>query len=410
MRALRIATLTALAGLATACSSPAQIPTAPSGTPAQSTPVTSPQASSDPSVASTSPAPSAEATSAAPSPSPTSHTFTVAEHETFDEPWAMTFLPGTDVLAVTERGGALKLRDASGVREVSGVPEVTVTEQGGLGDIIAGPTFEQDGTVYLSWVESGEGGTGAVVGTAKLDVDGAALSDVTKIWEQSPKIDGGGHYSHRLAIQGEYLFVSSGDRRQFTPAQEIDSTLGKILRLTLDGQPAADNPFQEDAPIAQQFWSVGHRNPLGLAFDADGRLWSSEMGPKGGDEVNLIKPGLNYGWPEASNGSNYDGSDIPDHTGDDGFEPPKVSWNPSVSPGSLMIYQGDLFPAWKGDAFIGALSGEALIRVNLAGDTAALADTWPMDARIREVEEGPDGAIWLLRDGDSAALLELRPE
>lgn len=262
--------------------------------------------------------------------------------------------------------------------------------------------------MYLSWVEGSGGSSGAVVAKARLDVDAAALTDVTKIWEQTPRIDGGGHYSHRLAIHDDHLYVSSGDRQQFSPAQEFDSNLGKILRLTLDGQPAPGNPFQEDIPVSQQFWSIGHRNPLGLAFDADGRLWSSEMGPKGGDEVNLIKPGLNYGWPEASNGSNYDGSDIPDHAQGDGFEAPKVSWNPSISPGSLMIYQGDAFPAWRGDAFIGALSGEALIRVHLDGESATLADTWPMGARIREVEQGPDGGIWLLQDGSGGKLLELR--
>ncbi|NHB84595.1 PQQ-dependent sugar dehydrogenase [Tessaracoccus sp. HDW20] len=221
---------------------------------------------------------------------------------------------------------------------MTGVPEVVVTEQGGLGDIIAGPTFTTDGTVYLSWVEGSDGATGAVVGTAHLDVAAARLTDVRRIWRQTPEIDGGGHYSHRLAIHDEHLFVSSGDRQQFTPAQELDTDLGKILRLTLDGKPAPGNPFQDDGPPADGFWSIGHRNPLGLAFDADGRLWSSEMGPKGGDEINLIRPGANYGWPEASNGSNYDGSDIPDHRQGDGFTAPLLWWNPSISPGSLMIY------------------------------------------------------------------------
>lgn len=321
----------------------------------------------------------------------------------------MTVLPGTDAFAITERGGALKLRDADGVREVTGVPEVVVRDQGGLGDIIAAPSFSQDGTVYLSWADGTESRSGAVVAKATLDVKAATLSNVERIWEQSPRIDGGGHYAHRLAINDDLLYITSGDRRQFTPAQDFDSHLGKIIRLTLDGDPAPGNPFQDNSSISAQFWSRGHRNPLGLAFDADGRLWSSEMGPQGGDELNLIKPGLNYGWPEASNGSNYDGSDIPDHAPGDGFEAPKVSWNPSISPSSLMIYQGDLFPGWKGDALIGALSGEALFRVDLDGEDATLAANWPMGARIREVEEAPDGAIWLLQDGPDATLLELRP-
>ncbi len=400
MRARTVVALLASAALAAGCSGPEQQPSAPQTTAATGTSSAATPSSSG----SGSPAP----TTPAPSPMPTDHTFEVVEHEAFDEPWAMVALPGTDLLAITEKGGALKLRGPDGVREVSGTPEVTVTTQGGFGDIIAGPTFETDGTVYLSWVEGSGGSSGAVVAKARLDVDAAALTDITKIWEQTPKIDGGGHYSHRLAIHDDLLYLSSGDRQQFSPAQEFDSNLGKILRLTLDGQPAPGNPFQEDIPVSQQFWTIGHRNPLGIAFDADGRLWSSEMGPKGGDEVNLIKPGLNYGWPEASNGSNYDGSDIPDHAQGDGFEPPKVSWNPSVSPGSLMIYQGDAFPAWRGDAFIGALSGEALIRVDLDGESATLADTWPMGARIREVEQGPDGGIWLLQDGAGGKLLELR--
>ena len=323
----------------------------------------------------------------------------------------MAFLPGTEALIITERPGTIKLRDANGVREVSGVPEVSAGGQGGLGDIIPGPTFESDGTVYLSWVEAGDGGKGAVVGTATLDVDQAALSNVTKIWEQTPKVSGNGHFSHRLAIQGEYLFVSSGDRQKMEPAQEMDNALGKIMRLTLDGQPAADNPFQgEDSPVAQQFYSIGHRNVLGLDFDADGRLWASEMGPEGGDELNLIEPGGNYGWPAASNGSHYGGGEIPDHADGDGFVAPKQFWTPSMSPGSLLIYQGDLFPAWKGDAFIGALSGQALIRVNLDGESASEGKTWEMGARIRAVAESPDGAIWLLEDETGGRLLELRPK
>lgn len=323
----------------------------------------------------------------------------------------MAFLPGTEALVITERGGGIKLRDSSGVREVTGAPEVVAAGQGGLGDIIAGPTFATDGAVYLSWVEGdGNGRTGAVVGRATLDTAAATLTGLDRIWEQTPKVDNDGHFSHRLAIQGDYLFVSSGDRRQQAPAQEFDSNLGKILRLTLDGQPAEGNPFAgEDSPVAQQFWTIGHRNVLGLAFDADGRLWASEMGPQGGDELNLIKEGANYAWPEVSNGSHYGGGNIPDHADGDGFEAPKVWWNPSISPGSLLIYSGDLFPGWRGDAFIGALSGESLIRIDLDGETATEAENWPMDARIRALAQAPDGAIWVLQDGAGASLLELRP-
>lgn len=354
--------------------------------------------------------PTVEEETEAPVEVPETHELAITEHEPYSNPWAMEFLPGTDLLAITERTGALKLRSPDGtVREVTGVPEVVAAGQGGLGDIIAGPTFESDGTVYLSWVESGDGGTGAVIGTATLDTDAATLSNVTTIWQQTPKVDGNGHFSHRMAIHDDHLYVSSGDRQQMDPAQEMDNLLGKILRLTLDGQPAAENPFQEDAPAAQQFWSMGHRNVLGLEFDAEGRLWASEMGPEGGDELNLIQPGLNYGWPAASMGVHYGGADIPDHAEGDGFEPPKAWWGPETAPGSLMIYDGDLFPAWTGDAFLGALAGQKLIRVDLDGENAAEGEEWDMGARIREVEEGPDGAIWLLQDGDGGLLLELRP-
>ena len=332
------------------------------------------------------------------------------EHESFNEPWALAFLPGTDTMAVTERGGAVKLRDPDGtVRDVSGVPDVVAAGQGGLGDLIPGPTFADDGTVYLSWVERGDGGTGAVVGRGRLDVAAAELADVGVIWEQTPKVDGNGHFSHRLLIHDEHLFVSSGDRQKFDPAQAMDGNLGKIVRLTLDGDPAPDNPWAGEGGVAAQFWSIGHRNPLGLAADGDGRLWGSEMGPQGGDELNLVQPGLNYGWPEASNGSHYGGREIPDHADGDGFEPPKAFWTPSISPGSLMIYDGELFPAWKGDAFVGALSGEALVRIDLDGETASQAENWPMGARIRGVAEAPDGAIWLLEDGSGGRLLELTP-
>lgn len=322
----------------------------------------------------------------------------VTEIGPLGDPWAMAFLPGTDWLAITERSGKLWLHHAGGLAEVAGTPKVVVAGQGGLGDVAAGPTFSSDQMIYLSWVEAGEGGTGAVVGRARL-IGGptdARLDGLDVIWRQTPKVSGDGHFSHRLAFSpdGQYLFVSSGDRQKMEPAQDPSTTLGTIMRMKPDGSNA-------------EIWSYGHRNPLGLAFDADGRLWSSEMGPQGGDELNLIRQGGNYGWPRASNGSHYDGSDIPDHTPGDGFEAPKVWWTPSVSPGSLMIYSGDEFPAWRGDAFIGALSGHALIRVDLDGETATKADQWDMGQRIRAVEQAPDGTIWLLVDPPGARLLKL---
>lgn len=330
----------------------------------------------------------------------------------FDKPWAMTFLPDGHAL-VTEKGGTLQLVDPTdGTKtEVAGTPRVVDSGQGGLGDVIAGPTFADDRGIYLSWVESGGGGTGAVIGRATLTAEAKpSLKGFNIIWRQD-KTQGDGHFSHRMAISpdGKYLFVTSGERQKGEPAQDLGTNLGKVLRLNLDGTPAAGNPFVDRGGVSAEIWSYGHRNLLGIAFDSTGRLWSSEMGPKGGDELNLIIKAQNYGWPEVSNGSQYSGADIPDHSKGDGFEPPKVWWNPSVSPGSLMIYTGDAFGSWTGDAFLGALSGEALIRVHLDGNTATKADQWDMGERIREVEQGPDGSIWVLEDGAGGRLLKLTP-
>ena len=333
---------------------------------------------------------------------PDGRPFVIEEIGELDEPWAMTFLPDGQSL-ITGRGGDLTLRSTDGrTTDVSGVPEVVHEGQGGLGDVIVAPDFASTRHVYLSWAEAGDGGSGAAVARATLAADGgeARLDDLTVIWQQQPKVSGNGHYGHRLAFSpdGEHLFVSSAERQKMEPAQDLQSHLGKIIRLDPDGSAAADNPFADRGEVAADVWSYGHRNPLGLAFDPDGNLWNSEMGPQGGDELNLVREGANYGWPEASNGSHYGGADIPDHAAGDGFEAPKASWNPSISPGSLMIYTGSMFPQWQGDAFLGALSGEALLRVDLDGTNAAEGDTWELNHRVREVEQAPDGSIWLLTD------------
>ena len=358
-------------------------------------------------------APSAEAVAARP--------FTVSEVATFDTPWAMDFLPGsgvrlTDTALLTERSGKLWLVDVTTGKKVGvgGVPTVQVAGQGGLGDVVFHPGFAGNQRVYLSFVEPGPNGTsGAALGYGRLILGQGAprIEGFKVIWRQLPKVSGDGHFSHRIAFAPDgSLILSSGERQKFTPAQDMNGNLGKILRLTDEGAPVVGNPWAGRGGLAATFWTIGHRNALGLAFAPDGRLWASEMGPKGVDEVNLIQRGRNYGWPQASNGSNYDGTDIPDHRPGDGFEPPKLWWDPSISPGSLMIYTGDMFPQWKGDALIGALSGEALIRVDLNGDQARKADQWPMGARIRAVDQGPRGEIYLLEDGDGGRLLRLEPK
>ena len=345
--------------------------------------------------------------------------FTLTELGEYRTPWAMAFLPGSGVMLtnlalLTEKEGKLWLVDAStGKRSaVSGVPQVKVAGQGGLGDVMPHPDFAGNQRVYLSYVEPGPNGvSGAVLGYATLDLSNAAapaLRDFKVIWRQQPKESGSGHFSHRIAFGPDgFLYLTSGDRQEMTPAQDFGGNLGKVLRLTHEGAPAPGNPWASRGGVAAEFWSIGHRNLLGIQFAPDGRLWESEMGPKGGDEINLILPGRNYGWPLASNGSHYDGRDIPDHRAGDGYEAPKIGWTPSISPGALMIYTGDKFPEWKGDALVGALSGKALIRIDIDGDKASKAEQWDMGERIRAIDQGPDGSIYLLED--AGRLLRLDP-
>ncbi|MDO5634709.1 MAG: PQQ-dependent sugar dehydrogenase [Micrococcus sp.] len=338
--------------------------------------------------------------------------FTVTEHGTFSSPWSMAFLPGTDELLVAERGGALILHhtDTGARRGVDGVPEVLAAGQGGLHDVVAAPSFADDGALYLTWVRQAADGQGSqgVLGRATLNVEDATLSEPEILWEQSPT-DGAGHFSLRVLIQDEHLFLTSGDRQKLTPAQERDTNLGKVLRLTLDGDPAPGNPWADEGSPADQIYTLGHRNPLGIAEDVDGDVWVSEMGPRHGDELNLLQPGANYGWPEASMGNHYDGTAIPDHAPGDGFNAPAAFWDPAISPGSLGIYTGDAFADWTNSALLGGLSGQTLVRVVLEDDAASIADTWDMGERIRAVQQAPDGTVWLLEDGEGAQLLQLRP-
>ena len=341
--------------------------------------------------------------------------FTVREVASFDEPWAMTFLPGGRQALVTERAGKLKLWQEDGpVLDVAGVPPVAYGGQGGFGDVILAPDFATAGTIYLSWVETGDGDNfGAVVGTAKL-VQGNAprLDGLRIIWKQDPKVPGRGHFSHRLAFSpdGKHLFITSGERQKFDPAQDMKANLGKVVRLNPDGSVPSDNPFAAQGGVTAQIWSLGHRNILGLAFDGTGKLWQQEMGPRGGDEVNLVEAKANYGYPIVSNGDHYDGRDIPDHPTRPEFAAPKLWWNPSVSPAGLVWYGGDLYPGWKNSLLMGALSGQGLIRMAVDGDTLHKSDRWDFGARIREVEVRDDGSIWLLTDGEDGKLLRLVPK
>ena len=341
--------------------------------------------------------------------------FQVTEFARFNEPWAMSFLPHGSIL-VSERGGKLFLFDpeSKNKRLVSGIPTVAYGGQGGLGDVVPHPDFSQNRWVYFSYAEAGPDDTrGAVVARATLTLfkaGGGSLSTPEIIWRQVPKVKGGGHYSHRMVFSPDgKLFISSGERQKFDPAQDMRGNLGKIIRLNDEGSVPADNPFAAQGGVAAQVWSLGHRNILGLAFDPLGQLWDDEMGPKGGDELNLIVKGDNYGYPIVSNGDHYDGRPIPDHDTAPQYHAPAISWTPVISPSSLIFYTGARFPAWQGNALIGGLSSQSLVVVQVDGDFAQEKARYDMGQRIREVEQGPDGAVWVLEDGKNARLLKLTP-
>lgn len=344
--------------------------------------------------------------------------FQTTEVTEFNSPWAMTFLPDGRLL-VTEMAGTLHLYDpvSNTTGDIRGVPEVEHVAQGGLGDVVLHPGYATNSQVYISYVERGEGGLGAAVARAQLALDdqgGGALEDLEVIWRQTPKKSGDGHFGYRIAFDKDgMLWISSSERKEFDPAQDMNSNLGKIVRLNDDGSLPADNPFADQGEVAAQVWSLGHRNILGLAFAADGKLWAHEMGPKGGDELNLIEKGVNYGYPIVSNGNHYDDTPIPDHDTRPEFRAPVITWTPVISPAGFIIYSGDLFSSWKGSGFIGGLSSKALVRIEFDGVTAREAERFDMQRRIREVEQGPDGAIWLLEDGTrqgSGWLLKLTPQ
>lgn len=350
--------------------------------------------------------------------------FTSSEVATFEEPWAITFAPGTPVLFVTEKAGALKFIDtATGTAGiVTGLPQVAYGGQGGLGDVAFLPAEASatlgGRTIYLSWAEAGADDTrGAAVGKGKLVCaapTACTIAGLTVIWRQTPKVTGRGHYSHRLSISpdGRYLFIASGERQKMQPAQDTGTTLGKIVRLNLDGTPAAGNPMAGKAketgnPVTAEIWSLGHRNILGMDWDASGRLWEVEHGPAGGDELNLVQPGANYGWPIRSNGEHYNGDPIPDHAEGDGFARPALSWNPVIAPGDMLIYSGAMFPDWKGHALMAGLGSMALVDVAIDGESAREVTRYTFDNRLRSLAEGPDGAIWVAEDGKGAKLLKL---
>lgn len=365
--------------------------------------------------------PAIDATGAHPAVAVNAAPFAITEVATLDQPWAMAFLPGTRLALITEKGGRLLLWEEGGaVTPVSGVPQVAAGGQGGLGDIIVigEPDNDGDQTVALSWAEEAQGGFGAVVATATINVSvGPILQDLKIIWRASPKVSGRGHFGHRLALapDGQHLFITTGDRQKFDPAQDMTGTLGKVIRIRLDGSIPADNPFADASKpdsggATAQIWSLGHRNPLGMVFDDRGNLWTHEMGPRHGDELNRVERAANYGYPIVSNGDHYDGRDIPDHVTRPEFRAPDLWWNPAISPAGLTFHNGAGYPNWGPSLLMGGLSGRALVRISLNEGKASKAERWDMGARIREVETREDGSIWVLTDGEQGKLLKLTPK
>ena len=333
----------------------------------------------------------------------------------FGSPWAMSFIDSKNLL-ITTKSGELWLINTSGEQSlVSGVPKVFAGGQGGLGDIVPHPKFLQNNLVYISYINSENAGKtryASVIRASLVRSDRPHLKNVEPIWNQIPARSGKGHFSHRIAFgldgtqHKDKVFITSGDRQEQTPAQEWDMALGKIIRLNDDGTVPTDNPFQDKGSLAKTFWTVGHRNALGLAFAKNGELWAHEMGPRHGDELNLIVAGRNYGWPIVSEGNHYSGVKIPIHETRPEFMAPKLYWVPTVAPSGLIFYEGDEFPEWKGNAFIGGLKSKALIRIGFNNGEPFEAERFSWSKRVREVETGPDGAIWVLEDGPSGRLIK----
>ncbi|OQW73625.1 MAG: dehydrogenase [Proteobacteria bacterium ST_bin14] len=328
---------------------------------------------------------------------------------TFTSPWAMTFLPDGRML-VTETGGVLRLVTQAGVRTtVTGVPTVATGGQGGLLDVALDPAFSSNRRVYLSYSEAGTGGAGLAVARGTLAAGDASLENVTVIWRQAPKVAiDTRHFGGRMAFSPDgFLFITAGERHQGAPAQDLAGTLGKTIRLNPDGSIPASNPFVGTNGARTEIWALGQRNQYGLVFAQDGRLFESEMGPAGGDEFNLITRGANYGWRIVSEGD--DGEVLPRHSTRPEFAAPLFSWTPVIAPSGMIQYTGSLFIGWSGDFVLGGLVSQGLVRVRVTGSTATEIARIPLGARIREVEQAPDGSIYVLEDGATAKLLRLTP-
>ena len=329
-----------------------------------------------------------------------------------EHPWGLAFLPDGRML-VTERPGRLRIvADGWLVPEpVAGVPEVWDDGQGGLLDVALHPGFAENGLIYLSYA-SPDDDNDAATAVARGRLVGARLEDVEEIYVALPRDDGGRHFGSRLLFADGYLFVTAGERGEPDRAQDVGDPAGSVIRLLDDGRVPEDNPFIRQADARPELYSIGHRNPQGMAREAaTGRIYAVEHGPKGGDELNLIEPGVNYGWPVITYGKSYMGFKIGEGTHKEGMAQPVHYWVPSISPSGLTIYDADRFPAWQGSFFAGALSGELLVRLEVADGKAVVEERMleDLEERIRDVRQGPDGLIYLLTDHPEGMLLRLEP-
>ncbi len=330
-----------------------------------------------------------------------------------DHPWGMAFLPGGDILVTERNGGVRLIRDGKLVKTpVAGAPKAYARGQGGLLDIAAHPKFAENRYVYISYAGNGGGGAGTEVARAKFNGD--ALEGLEVIFKAAPKTSGSAHYGGRLAFtpSGD-LLVTLGDRySRMKEAQDLNSHMGKVIRIRDDGSVPDDNPFARRDGAKPEIYSYGHRNVQGLALrPGSDQVWTGEFGPQGGDEINLTKPGANYGWPSITYGVDYGGGVISNKTSAPGMEQPVVYWKPSISPSGMTFYNGDQFPKWKGNLFIGALSGAHLRRLTFEGDKVVAQEELLADEgeRIRNVQQGPDGLLYLLTDEGNGKVLRLEP-
>jgi aldose sugar dehydrogenase len=372
--------------------------------------------------------------------------FNMVQITTLDFPWRLAFLPDGRML-VTEKTGGLELVTQQGAKTpVANVPAVLFAGQGGMLGVFLSPHYADDHHVYLTYSEPGEGGSSLALARAELKMgpDSASLEGLKVIWRDGERGEGG-QFGAQIAFSpdGHFLFLTVGERQRMTPAQDPNQPLGKILRLTLAGKPAPGNPkagktgsatvsvidppdnteTAKTAPVVRTYtfagpnltpaetWSTGHRTPYGLAFAPDGRLWEIEHGPKGGDELNLIKPGKNYGWPLVSYATNYDGVPIPSPDTRPDLTKPVIYWTPVIAPGNLMFYHGAMFPQWNGSALVSGMGSMTLNRITFDGKGGARpAERWDVGHRIRDVEVAPDGALWMLEDAKDGGVFRVTPK